>query len=380
MQRPEKRILLSYPHMSGDELKYIKDAFDSNWIAPLGPYVDRFEKEIASYLGVRSALALSSGSAALHLGLKLLNIKNGDTVFCSSLTFIASIAPALYQNATPVFIDSDEATWNMSPSALQKAFEDAEKTGNMPKCVIVAELYGQPPKMDEILRICNKYNVPVLEDAAEALGAEYKGKKCGSLGKLGVISFNGNKIITTSGGGMLLSDDEIMVKKARFWATQARDAAPWYEHTEYGYNYRMSNLLAAVGCGQLNHLEERINAHKNIYNRYVEGLRSVHSVSFMPEAENCRSIQWLTAITVAPEAGKTFMEIIKFLNKQNIETRPIWKPMHLQPLFQGCKYFKHSEESISEKLFNTGICLPSCSAMTAEEQDWVISCLVKSLA
>ena len=243
-KKPDKRILLSYPHMSGDGIKYVKDSFDSNWIAPLGPHVDAFEKETAEYAGVKAALAVSCGSAALHLGLRLLDVKAGDVVFCSTLTFIASIAPAMYLNAVPVFIDSDEETWNMSPDALQKAFDDAEKCGKMPKCVIVAELYGQPPKIDEIKTICDRYNVPILEDAAEALGATYDGKKCGSFGKVSVFSYNGNKIITTSGGGMLLSDDEEMIKKARFWATQAGDNAPWYEHTEIGYNYRMSNLLA----------------------------------------------------------------------------------------------------------------------------------------
>ena len=280
-KKPDKRILLSYPHMSGDELTYVKEAFDSNWIAPLGPHVDAFEKETAEFAGVKASLALSSGSAAIHLGLRLLGVKEGDVVFCSTLTFIASVAPAIYQKATPVFIDSDEKTWNMSPQALQKAFDDAVNTGQMPKCVIVAELYGQPPKMDEICAICDKYNVPILEDAAEALGASYDGKKCGSFGKVGVYSYNGNKIITTSGGGMLLSDDEY-IQKARFWATQARDSAPWYEHTEIGYNYRMSNLLAAVGRGQMRHLEERIARRREIYARYREELSEIPAITFMP--------------------------------------------------------------------------------------------------
>ena len=371
--KPAKRILLSYPHMSGDELKYIKDAFDSNWIAPLGPHVDAFEKETAEYAGVKGALAVSCGSAALHLGLKLLNVKEGDIVFCSTLTFIASIAPAMYQHATPVFIDSDEETWNMSPQALQKAFEKAVKTGKMPKCVIVAELYGQPPKMDEICAICAKYNVPILEDAAEALGATYDGKKCGSFGKVGVFSYNGNKIITTSGGGMLLSDDEEYIKKARFWATQARDNAPWYEHTDIGYNYRMSNLLAAVGRGQMLHLEERIAQRRKVYAKYKAALSDIPGISFMPEAEKCHSIQWLTAITVDPATGKSFMDVINYMNEQNVECRPVWKPMHLQPYFSGAQYFTDGEtESISDKLFNTGLCLPSASAMTDEEQDYVI--------
>ncbi|WP_455596510.1 DegT/DnrJ/EryC1/StrS family aminotransferase [Cloacibacillus porcorum] len=383
ISRPDKRILLSYPHMSGDELNFIKEAFDSNWIAPLGPHVDAFEKETAEYVGVRAALALSCGSAAIHLGLRLLDVKAGDVVFCSTLTFIASVAPAVYQKATPVFIDSDEDTWNMSTVALQKAFDDAVKTGKMPKCVIVAELYGQPPKMDEICAICDKYGVPILEDAAEALGASYDGKMCGSFGKVGIYSYNGNKIITTSGGGMLLSDDEEYIKKARFWATQARDSAPWYEHTEIGYNYRMSNLLAAVGRGQMLHLEERIAKRREIYATYKKELSDTPGISFMPEAPKCHSIQWLTAITVAPSTGKNFMDIINYMNQQNIECRPVWKPMHLQPYFAGSKYFTHDEGengSVSDNLFNAGICLPSASAMTEEEQGWVIKSLKECLS
>lgn len=383
--KPAKRILLSYPHMSGDELRLVKDAFESNWIAPLGPHVDAFEKETAAYAGVKSALALSSGSAAIHLGLRLLGVQAGDIVFCSTLTFIASVAPAMYQNAVPVFIDSDEETWNMSPTALQKAFDDAEKIGRMPKCVIVAELYGQPPKIDEIQKICAKYSVPILEDSAEALGATYDGKKCGSFGKVGVYSYNGNKIITTSGGGMLISDDEGYIEKARFWSTQARDKAPWYEHTEIGYNYRMSNILAAIGRGQMLHLEERINRRRSIYNKYKQELEKVPGITLMPEAPRSRSIQWLTAITIDKEiTGKTFMDVLNYMNEQNIETRPVWKPMHLQPYFKqmNAKYFQHGDGkngSVSVRLFNTGLCLPSASAMTDDEQDYVIEAIKASL-
>ena len=385
INRSDKRILLSYPHMSGDELRLVKNAFESNWIAPLGPHVDAFEKETAAYAGVKSALALSSGSAAIHLGLRLLDVQAGDTVFCSTLTFIASVAPAIYQDAVPVFIDSDEETWNMSPVALQKAFDDAVKTGKMPKCVIVAELYGQPPKMDEICAICDKYNVPILEDSAEALGAVYDGKKCGSFGKVGVYSYNGNKIITTSGGGMLLSDDEAYIEKARFWSTQARDKAPWYEHTEIGYNYRMSNILAAIGRGQMLHLEERIDRRRAIYRKYKQELEKVPGVKLMPETPNCRSIQWLTAITVDKETtGKTFMDVINYLNDMNIESRPVWKPMHLQPYFKerNAKYFTHGEGDnggVSDKLFNTGICLPSASAMTDEEHSEIARAVKEAL-
>lgn len=380
MEKSAKRILLSYPHMSGDELTYIKNAFDSNWIAPLGPHVDAFETETAAYTGTKYALATSSGSAAIHLALKLMNVHAGDTVFCSTLTFIASIAPAIYEKATPVFIDSDEETWNISPEALQKAFDHAAKTNNMPKCLIAAELYGQPPRLEQIKQICDRYNVPILEDAAEALGAEYKGKKCGSWGEIGILSYNGNKIITTSGGGMMLSDNPEHIKKARFWATQARDTAPWYEHTEIGYNYRMSNLLAAVGRGQMLHLEERIARRTAIYERYKQELKDIQAITLMPEPKACRPIHWLTAITVDKSSGKSFIDIINHMNDKNIECRPIWKPMHRQPVFKGCEYFEHGNESVSDRLFNTGICLPSASAMTDDEQTYVIESLKESLA
>lgn len=375
MKRPEKRILLSYPHMSGMEKKFVKDAFDSNWIAPLGPHVDAFERETAEYCGVRGALALSSGSAALHLGLKLLGVGAGDVVFCPTLTFIASVAPVIYQNAEPVFIDSDEETWNMSPQALRRAFDEAAADGTLPKAVIVAELYGQCPKMDEIRAICAKYGVPILEDAAEALGSEYNGKKCGSLTEVGALSYNGNKVITTSGGGMLLSDNPEYLERARFWATQARDRAPWYEHTEIGYNYRLSNILAAIGRGQMTCLDQRVARRREIFSRYQAGLADIPEVSFMPELAGSLSNRWLTAVTIDPVCGKSFMEVLKHLDSQNIECRPVWKPMHLQPVFAGRKYFAHAEESVSDKLFDTGLCLPSCSAMTDGEQDWVIKCL-----
>lgn len=361
--------------MCGAEEKFVRDAFQSNWIAPLGPHVDAFERETAEYCGVAGALALSSGSAALHLGLKLLGVGAGDVVFCSSLTFIASVAPVIYQNAEPVFIDSDEETWNMSPEALRRAFDDAAETGVKPKAVIVAELYGQCPKMDEISEICARHGVPVLEDAAEALGSEWRGKKCGSLTELGVLSYNGNKVITTSGGGMLLSDDLEALAKARFWATQARDKAPWYEHTEIGYNYRMSNILAAVGRGQMTCLDERVARRRGIFDRYRGGLSGVPEISLMPELGGSFSNRWLTAITIDPACGKSFMDVLSYLDSRNIEARPVWKPMHLQKVFAGRKYFAHGAESVSDRLFNTGLCLPSCSAMTGGEQDWVIECL-----
>jgi pyridoxal phosphate-dependent aminotransferase EpsN len=375
MEQPQNRIYLSPPHMTGREMDYIKDAFDSNWIAPLGPHVDAFEKEVAAYTGVKAALALSSGTAAMHLGLKLLGVGSGDTVFCSSLTFSASANPIVYQGATPVFIDSEPRSWNMCPVALNRAFEAAEKSGKLPKAVVVVDLYGQSADYDPILKICDHYGVPILEDAAEALGATYKGKKCGSLGKLGVFSFNGNKIITTSGGGMLLSDDEAMIAKARFWATQARDPASHYEHSEIGYNYRMSNLLAAVGRPQLAEIEARVEKRRKIFDRYQEALGSIPGVDFMPEAPFGRANRWLTVMTLDPEiTGLKPMDVIDELSQSNIEARPVWKPMHLQPVFKDIPFFS-AEEGLdnAKKFFDTGLCLPSGSSMTDGDQDRVIS-------
>jgi len=357
--------------MTGRELLYVQEAFASNWIAPLGPHVDAFEKEMASYVGAKGALALSSGTAALHLGLKLLDVGAGDVVFCSSLTFSASANPILYQGATPVFIDADPETWNMSPGALRRAFEDAEIRGILPKAVVVVDLYGQSADYDPILEICNAYGVPVLEDAAEALGATYKGKKCGTLGKLGVFSFNGNKIITTSGGGMLVSDDTDMLAKARFWATQARDPAPHYQHSEIGYNYRMSNILAAIGRAQLEAIEERVAARRKIFEAYQDALGGLPDVSFMPEAHFGRANRWLTVMLLAPEAAVTPADIIKALQDENIESRPVWKPMHLQPVFASCAFYSHAEgtaPSTSQELFERGICLSSGSSLTDDDQ------------
>ncbi len=368
-----ERIYLSPPHMTGREMEYIQSAFDTNWIAPLGPHVDAFESEMAGYTGCKGALALSSGTAAIHLGLKLLGVGKGDRVFCSTLTFSATANPILYEGAIPVFIDSDEETWNMSPQALKRAFMDAERKGEMPKAVITVDLYGQSADYDPICALCESYGVPILEDAAEALGATYKGRKCGTLGKLGVLSFNGNKIITTSGGGMLLSDDLDMLAKARFWATQARDKAPWYQHSEIGYNYRMSNLLAGVGRAQLRAIEERVTARRRIFEAYEKELGALSGVSFMPEAPYGRSNRWLTVMTAEPQAGVTPMDILNALAEENIESRPVWKPMHLQPLFQEYDYSPHEEgRSVSNGLFAQGLCLPSGSNLTEEEQKAVI--------
>ncbi|ASS87258.1 pyridoxal phosphate-dependent aminotransferase [Geobacillus lituanicus] len=375
------RIYLSPPHMSGNEQTYIQEAFETNWIAPLGPNVDAFEKELAEYVGAKGAAAVSSGTAAIHLALRLLDVKKGDCVFCSSLTFIASANPILYQGAEPVFIDSEPDTWNMSPLALERAMEQAKKEGKLPKAVVVVNLYGQSAKMDEILAICGRYGVPVVEDAAESLGSTYKGKKSGTFGKFGIYSFNGNKIITTSGGGMLVSDDVEALQKARFLATQARDPAPHYQHSQIGYNYRMSNIVAGIGRAQLEVLDERVKARRTIFDRYVQALGDIEGIHFMPELEGTMSNRWLTTLTIDQQAlGVTPMDIINALAEENIEARPVWKPLHLQPVFNGVTYYPHQEGwSVSDELFANGICLPSGSSMTIDEQNRVIDVFIKAI-
>lgn len=381
MSSVRKRIYLSPPHLSGYEEEYIKQAFRDNWIAPLGPHVDAFERELAEYVGVKGAVALSSGTAGIHLALRLLGVGKDDLVFCSTLTFIASVNPVLYQGGVPVFIDSEPASWNMSPSALRKAFKWAERKGRLPKAVVAVDLYGQSADMEPILQICREYGVPVVEDAAEALGATYKGKKCGSLGDFGVFSFNGNKIITTSGGGMLVSDDVKALEKARFWATQARDRAVWYQHSEMGYNYRMSNVLAGIGRGQLRVIEERVARRREVFLRYQQALGDIEGIGFMPEASFGRSNRWLTVMTVDEEKlSASPLDLINALEGENIESRPVWKPMHLQPLFAGCEYFTHEDGvSISDGLFKKGLCLPSGSSLAEEEQERVIGVIRKVL-
>lgn len=377
----QSRIYLSPPHMSGREEEYIKEAFASNWIAPLGPHVTAFEQEAAAYAGVKSALALSSGTAAIHLALRLLGVGPGDLVFCSTLTFIGSVNPILYLGATPVFIDAEPDSWNMSPVGLEKAFKWAEEAGMMPKAVIIVDLYGQSADYEALLTLCNRYEVPVVEDAAEAMGATYTGKACGTLGKFGIYSFNGNKIITTSGGGMLLSNDPKALDKALYWATQARDKAPWYQHSEIGYNYRMSNIAAAIGRGQLTVLAERVEARRRVFKRYHEALGGLPGVGFMPEVSYGRPNRWLTVMTLDNfQTSITPVHVIKALEAENIEARPVWKPMHMQPLFADNMYFTHdNEKSISDMLFARGVCLPSGSSLTAEDQQRVIDCVEKVL-
>ncbi|WP_033656454.1 aminotransferase class I/II-fold pyridoxal phosphate-dependent enzyme [Bacillus paramobilis] len=379
MIKNKEKIYLSSPHMSGNEQKYIKDAFDSNWIAPLGPNVDEFERELASFVGVKGGAAVSSGTAAIHLALRLLNVQKGDTVFCSSFTFVASANPIVYLGAEPVFIDSEPETWNMSPQALALALHDANKAGKLPKAVILVHLYGQSAKLDEILSLCNHYDVPIIEDAAESLGSTYKGKASGTFGRFGIYSFNGNKIITTSGGGMLVSNDTEAIEKAKFLATQARDPAPHYQHSQIGYNYRMSNILAGVGRGQLEVLEDRVRARRSIFNRYYEGLSHIPGFCFMPELENTRSNRWLTTMLIdEKESGITIKKLLTDLAEENIEARPTWKPLHIQPLFKKNKfYFHQKDKDVSKKLFENGICLPSGSNMTDEDQRRVIQAIIK---
>lgn len=377
----KKRIYLSSPHMSGNEQKYIQNAFDTNWVAPLGPNVDGFERELASFVGVRGGTAVSSGTAAIHLALQLLGIQKGDTVFCSSFTFVASANPIVYLGAEPVFIDSEPETWNMSPSALAHALYEANKMGNLPKAIILVHLYGQSAKLDEILSLCHQYNVPIVEDAAESLGSTYKGKASGTFGKFGVYSFNGNKIITTSGGGMLVSNDVEALERARFLATQAKDPAPHYEHSEIGYNYRLSNILAGIGRGQLEALEDRVRARRFVYKRYYEALSHMPGFYFMPELEHTRPNRWLTTLTIdEKESGISIGKLLRILAEENIEARPMWKPLHMQSLFKEMKYYPHSKnEDVSQYLFQSGICLPSGSNMLAEDQQRVIQSILKAV-
>ncbi|TFJ71806.1 DegT/DnrJ/EryC1/StrS family aminotransferase [Carnobacterium maltaromaticum] len=375
-----KRILLSSPHMSGNEQKYIGNAFKENWIAPLGPNVNQFELDIAAYAGVKGASVTSSGTGAIHLALDILGVKQGDSVFCSTFTFVASANPALYLGADITFIDSEVETWNMSPFALERALSDAKKIGKLPKAIIVVNLYGQSAQMDELLEIANSYKVPIIEDAAESLGAEYKGKKSGTLGKIGIYSFNGNKIITTSGGGVLISDDEEIIARSRFLATQARDEAPHYQHSVVGYNYRMSNILAGVGIAQLQVLDERVARRREIFDTYYQELAGIEGVQFMPELNGTKSNRWLTTLTIDQKIIQLNpYEIMDKMNEANIETRALWKPLHMQPLFKENKFYKekNSLESTAGLLFANGLCLPSGSNMTNAEQTRVIEAIKK---
>lgn len=362
------RIYLSSPHIGPDEEGLVHEAFATNWVAPLGPHVDAFERELAAYVGIGHAAALSSGTAALHLALRLLGVKRDDEVFCSSLTFSASANPIAYEHARPVFIDAERATWNMDPQLLADELERCAKRGKLPRAVIVVDLYGQSAHWAPIIEACARYEVPIVEDAAEALGADCGGKKCGTFGTIAIFSFNGNKIITTSGGGMLVSNDKAIVDKARFLATQARDPAPHYQHSEIGFNYRLSNVCAAIGRGQLRVLEDRIAARRRVAARYQEAFKDLPGIAFMPEAHG-RATRWLSCILVDDKAfGATREDIRNALVAKDIEARPVWKPMHLQPVFrEGPHAGRFIGGAVSEDLFARGLCLPSGSNLKDEE-------------
>ena len=364
-----KRIYLASPTMHGLEQKFVQEAFDTNWIAPVGPHVNAFEKEISEYTGAKYAAALSAGTAAIHLAVKLLGIGEGDVVFCSDLTFAASCNPVCYEHATPVFIDSEPGTWNMSPDALARAFEKYPH----PKAVICVHLYGTPAKLDEIMEICRAHNVPMIEDAAESLSATYKGKQTGTFGKFGIYSFNGNKIITTSGGGMLVSEDKDAIDKARFLSTQARDPARYYQHSQLGYNYRMSNVDAGIGRGQLRSLDLHRRLKQEIYKTYKEAFSDISEISMNPMNPDGEANNWLSCMTVESTCGITPDQVMDALAEENIESRPIWKPMHLQPVYQSCDFFSNKEEgSVSEEIFTNGLCLPSDIKNTKEDMDRII--------
>lgn len=364
------RIFLSAPHMSGLERQFVQEAFDSNYIAPLGPQVDAFELDFSEAVGARYAAAVSSGTAALHLLLRYVGVGKGDEVICSTFTFVASANAILYCGAKPVFIDSDNTSWNMDPVLLANELEKRAEQKRLPKAVVIVHLYGQPADIDAINELCKLYEIALIEDAAEALGAKYKGKAPGIFGLAGFYSFNGNKIITTSGGGMIVSENKELIDKVKFWATQARDAAPHYEHSEVGYNYRMSNILAAIGRGQLRVLQDRVARKREIFQQYQSRLQLLPGVGFMPEPDFAYSTRWLTCMTVDPSlAGFGRDRLLHVLAENNIEARPTWKPMHLQPLF---KENQAVGGRVSEDLFEKGICLPSGTAMTESDLERVL--------
>lgn len=368
------KIWLSSPHMSGEEIKFVNEAFQTNWVAPLGPNVNGFEQDLAGYTGVKHAAALVSGTSAIHLSLIMLDVKPGDEVICQSFTFSGSANPIMYQFATPIFIDSEEDTWNMSPEILEEAIQNRIKLGKKPKAIIFVHLYGMPAKIEEIIEIANKYEIPVIEDAAEALGSSYKNKKLGSFSDFSALSFNGNKIITTSGGGALLSDKEEIIKKARYLSTQARENALHYEHTEVGYNYRMSNIVAGIGRGQMTILDERVNKRREIFDWYKQLFENIEGIVFQPELDNSFSNRWLTAFYIdESKLEKSFVEKIRLaLEKDNIESRPLWKPMHLQPVFNHTPFYGNGT---CQRMFETGLCLPSGSNMTEKDFERIESAI-----
>jgi len=372
------KIWLSSPHMCGKEFENVKEAFETNWIAPLGPHVDGFEKDLVSYTKSGYAAALSSGTSAIHLSLIMLGVETGDEVLCQSFTFSASANPIAYQGAIPVFIDSEEDTWNMCPRHLRLAIEDRMKHGKKPKAIIPVHLYGMPAKMDEIVAIAKEFEIPIIEDAAEGLGSTLNGQACGTFGELGVLSFNGNKIITTSGGGALISKNEAYINKARFLATQARDNAPHYQHSHVGYNYRMSNVCAGIGRGQMTVLDDRVAQRRSNFEFYKSKLSKLKGVSFHNEPEGSFSNRWLTCIIVNPSEtnGVTREDIRLALDKKNIESRPLWKPMHLQPVFENYPFYG---DGASARLFENGLCLPSGSNLSTSDLELVASSIIEML-
>lgn len=364
----EKKIWLSLAKMSGNEQKFIQEAFDTNWVVPLGPNVNAFEAELSTYLGQnKHVVALSAGTAAIHLALVMLNVKAEDEVICQSFTFAASANPVTYLGAKPIFIDSEPQSWNMSPKYMETAIEDRiAKTGKKPKAIIVVHLYGMPANMDAIMDIANKYDIPVIEDAAEALGSEYKGRKCGTIGKYGILSFNGNKVITTSGGGALVCPSKEAADRVKFYATQARDNAPHYEHSHIGYNYRMSNICAGIGCGQMTVLTDFVARRRAIHKIYMKELKDVNGITvFENNSTDYNSNYWLTCITIDSKVTRIDREVLRIsLDEAQIESRPLWKPMHLQPVFADAPYYG---EKTAENLFNDGLCLPSGAGLTDED-------------
>jgi dTDP-4-amino-4,6-dideoxygalactose transaminase len=375
MDLKTKYIYLSPPHLDGREREFLLQAFESNWITTLGPQVDAFEQDICERVGVPHATALASGTSALHLALMNLGIQQGDEVLCSTFTFVASANPITYCGASPVFIDSSPDTWNMDPLLLEEELRVCSKKGKLPRALIVVDLYGQSADYDPILKLCAEYGVPIIEDAAEALGATYKGKSSGSFGVMGVLSFNGNKIITTSGGGMLMSANKEYVDHARFLATQARDPGPHYQHSHIGYNYRLSNILAAIGRGQLENLDKKIARRKEINHFYRKAFADIAGMEFMPIAPYGEPNYWLTCITVDPSQSRASSEDIRLaLEKENIESRPLWKPMHLQPVFRSCRI---RGGAVTEKIFAEGLCLPSGSGMTTSDLHRVVDVVRK---
>ncbi len=361
----KEKIYLSSPHMGGEEIKFVNEAFEANWISPVGPHINAFEEELVSYNSTKYCAALSSGTAAIHLALILLNVNPGDEVICSSFTFSGSCNPIRYQQAIPVFVDSEVDSWNLDPVLLEKAIKDRIAKGKKPKAIIVVHLYGMPAKMNEINAIAKQYDIPVIEDAAEGLGSSYFGKKLGTMSDMGIYSFNGNKIITTSGGGALVSENKEWIAKAKFLATQARDAAPHYEHTHIGYNYRLSNISAGIGRGQLRVLDERVRQRREVFNFYKKELAGIKGIEFQSEFEGAFANRWLTTILIDPaKAGFDREKLRLTLEKENIESRPLWKPMHMQPVF---KEYPSYTSGVSEKLFETGLCLPSGSNLTAQQ-------------